>query len=72
MADSVLVIHCFKAEMNYDLDGLMELLRDPSQRPNYEWIRGRVRQMWPNWVKAGQRLSHVYNMTHRPQKRVRL
>ena len=45
-----------QAHLNLNLEGLLSKLRDPGQRKNYLWIRGRISRMWSRWVAAAQHL----------------
>jgi len=66
---------CMKAEWNFSLVGLMEKLRDPGKRPNYDWIRQRISRTWPMWLHAAKNLafSALANdtLSSRHRKRVR-
>ena len=55
--DVILCTEMLKAKWNLGLDGLMEKLRDPGQRPNYEWIRQRISRTWPMWLKSAKNLA---------------
>ena len=46
-----------QAVWNFNLEGLIERLRDPGARKNYEWIRLRIRRMWDLWVGAAKSLA---------------
>ena len=64
-------IMVFQAQLNTNINGLFAKLRDPGQRQNYEWIRRRIRTLWPRWVAAADRLQNKQDLSNRVQKRVR-
>lgn len=43
-----------RVPFNYDLRQLLAKLHNPGTRPNYNWIRDRITQMWPLWLNAGR------------------
>ena len=55
--------------MQFDLNELLRKLENPGNRPNYDWIRTRIKNMWPDWVKAGERLKRKLNNTDPPPMR---
>ena len=59
-----------QAEINTNLEGLLGKLQDPGQRQNYEWIRRRIRMLWPRWMSAVTQLqSKQDGFSNRVQKR---
>ena len=42
-----------EAAMQYNLDGLLEILKDPL----YLWMRERITRLWPDWVAAAKRFE---------------
>ena len=57
--------------MRFDLTNLLAKLENPGNRPNYDWIRARITNMWPSWVKAGEELqAKLINTDPPPMRRV--
>ena len=64
-------IFAIQAEINTNLEGLLSKLQDPGQRQNYEWIRRRIRMLWPRWMSAITQLQSKHDgFSNRVQKRV--
>ena len=64
-----------KAQWNFSLAGLLDKLRDPGQRPNYDWIRQRISRTWPMWLHSAMNLASTTNplssaLSTRHRKRV--
>ncbi|KXJ25562.1 Alpha-1,6-mannosylglycoprotein 6-beta-N-acetylglucosaminyltransferase A [Exaiptasia diaphana] len=45
-----------------DVEKLLALLNDKSPI-KFEWIKNRIRQMWPDWIDAMNRLKRSYNIS---------
>ena len=58
------------AQLNENLDGLMNILQGSAHARNYEWIRNRIRGMWHFWVDASRSLSAKQDLNRRNQKRI--
>ena len=42
-----------EAAIQYNIDGLLEILKDPK----YLWMRERITRLWPDWVAAAKRFE---------------
>jgi len=64
-----IMYNLLQAEWNYNLDGLFQLLVDPSPRNNYEWIRQRIERTWPHWLLAAKNINFnaTFRLRHRQQ-----
>ncbi|KAL4217311.1 hypothetical protein ACF0H5_023762 [Mactra antiquata] len=58
------------ANITTDLDGLMQLLKDPNERQGYAWIRMRIKRIWPRWEAAIRNLAKTQDMTQRKPKKI--
>lgn len=60
------------AALQSDIGGLFALMKD--NPVNFEWIKGRLRRLWPSWVAAYERLfaKQGWTLEKRVRKRVLL
>ncbi|CAH1789934.1 unnamed protein product [Owenia fusiformis] len=59
------------AQINTQLEGLMELLKDPNpERANYAWVRMRITRMWGKWTSDIKMLQANQNMNGRVKKKI--
>lgn len=59
-----------QANITTDLQGILDLLKDPNERQGYAWIRLRIARLWPKWVKAIQKLAVKQDLTKRRKQKV--
>ncbi|XP_074645665.1 alpha-1,6-mannosylglycoprotein 6-beta-N-acetylglucosaminyltransferase A-like [Tubulanus polymorphus] len=60
-----------KASLRLEIEPLMSLLKDPvSAHKNYDWMRLRIRRMWPNWAAAAENLGRKQDLQNRRQMKV--
>ena len=59
-----------QANITTDLQGILDLLKDPNERQGYAWIRLRIARLWPKWVKAIQNLATKQDLTKRRKQKV--
>lgn len=64
------MLESFQANITTNLDGLMQLLKDPNERQGYAWIRMRIKRIWPRWESAIRKLAEKQDMTKRKPKKV--
>lgn len=57
-----------QAVMNFDLQKLLAKLINPGTKPNYNWIRDRIKRMWPSWKLSGESLQKKVNSTSSKKK----
>ncbi|XP_060599364.1 alpha-1,6-mannosylglycoprotein 6-beta-N-acetylglucosaminyltransferase A-like [Ruditapes philippinarum] len=58
------------ANITTDLDGLMQLLKDPNERQGYAWIRMRIKRIWPRWEEAIKNLARKQDLSKRKPKKI--
>ena len=52
-----------------DVDGLLNLLQDDSP-VKFQWIKKRIRRMWPHWLTSFSSLKRKRDLTKTVQKKV--
>lgn len=58
------------ANITTNLDGLMQLLKDPNERQGYAWMRMRIKRIWPRWETAIRNLAAKQNLSKRYPKKI--
>ncbi|KAK7112831.1 alpha-1,6-mannosylglycoprotein 6-beta-N-acetylglucosaminyltransferase A-like [Littorina saxatilis] len=58
------------ANITTNLQGVIDLLKDPNERQGYAWIRLRVTRLWPKWVKAIHNLAANQDLSKRRKQKI--
>lgn len=58
------------ATITTNLQGLLDLLKDPNERQGYAWIRLRVARLWPKWEMAVHSLAAMQDLSRRRKQKI--